>query len=94
MYAKFEKLAAELSDDEAPPGRPRVTRLDRPTTVTIGPGGASVGATAQQQQQQQPARQAGVAAGASASVVVSQVLGASAAAATCAGACGVLMAVL
>ena len=42
MYAKFDKLAAELSDDEAPPGRPVVTRLSAPSKVTIGPGGVGL----------------------------------------------------
>ena len=40
MYAKFDKLAAELSDDED--ARPSVTRLGAPSRVTIGPAGASV----------------------------------------------------
>ena len=40
MYAKFDKLAAELSDDED--ARPSVTRLSGPSRVTIGPAGASV----------------------------------------------------
>jgi hypothetical protein len=42
MYAKFDKLAAELSDDEAPPGRPVVTRLSAPSRVTIGPSGVGL----------------------------------------------------
>ena len=40
MYAKFDRLAAELSDDED--ARPTVTRLAAPSRVTIGPAGASV----------------------------------------------------
>jgi hypothetical protein len=40
MYAKFDRLAAELSDDED--ARPTVTRLAGPSRVTIGPAGASV----------------------------------------------------
>ena len=40
MYAKFDRLAAELSDDED--ARPSVTRLQAPSRVTIGPAGASV----------------------------------------------------
>jgi hypothetical protein len=40
MYAKFDKLAAELSDDDD--ARPSVTRLGAPSRVTIGPAGASV----------------------------------------------------
>ena len=40
-YAKFDHIAAELSDDED--ARPTVTRLAAPSRVTIGPTGASVG---------------------------------------------------
>jgi len=39
-YSKWDKLEAE--EDDARPGRPVVTRLDRPSSVTLGPGGASV----------------------------------------------------
>jgi hypothetical protein len=54
MYAKFDKLAAELSDDEDEPRRPNVTRLAGPTRVTIGPGGASVAEAEQPQAPPQP----------------------------------------
>lgn len=43
MYAKFDKICAELSDDDEP-ARPTVTRLAGPTRVTIGPDGAGVAA--------------------------------------------------
>ena len=42
-YSKFDKLAAELSDeDEAGGNRPRVTRLQAGSQVTIGASGAVV----------------------------------------------------
>ena len=42
-YSKFDKLASELSDeDEAGGNRPRVTRLQAGSQVTIGTSGAVV----------------------------------------------------
>jgi len=43
-YSRFDDLAAELSDEEAAPGRPTVTKLDGAFRVTIGPTGASIAA--------------------------------------------------